>query len=605
MYPQDLKDLFINPDIKRPSSKCKDGTHLGILLRKETGFLNNEPKLAVRLWYIQNDVHEQVKCPHCSNPTNIKINKDGARIQFCSLTCRSASKDKSGLTLAQRNGLKQSKTKTTIDGDTKTSIAQRAALKSAETMKKRGSDGLTIYEKSAKKQSKTRTEKHFPAWNKGIQQTQEAKEHLSKVRIALYETGKLVHWNTGNETSTETKRKISQKLLNQELTMSEESKVLRAKTMQKLYDNGWIHPSHRPELIKAKQDTAFKKYNRKHKNQTRISDDSYNKLNDKDWLYNEHVIQEKSLLLISKELNVSDGTVGRYLHNFGIETQNFQQSMAEKDLFNFVKSIISCEVIPNTRSIIPPKELDIYIPSKKIGIEYCGLFWHNSLILGNTYHADKLRMCVNNDVELITIFEDEWINKREMVEAKLKSLLGVDDRPSIYARKCSIDTVDKVVKKDFYDNNHIQGSTNTSIDVGLYYENNVVACMSFTKRDNSSFELVRYATSCKVVGGFSKLLKNFLKTCNPTELISFADLRWSTGNLYNKTGWKLDKIIPPDYSYIFGQTRSHKFNFRHTTGLKHLPNYDSTLSESENMLNHDIHKIYDCGKMRFVYLSLS
>jgi len=605
MYSQDLKDLINDPTVKRPSSKCKEGTHLGTLLRSETNFINNDPKLAVRLWYVQNDVFEQVRCPHCSKPTNIKINKDGARIQFCSLICRSASKDESGLTLAKRNGIKQSKTKKTINPETGTSIAQDAAVKSAKTMKEKDVDGMSIYDKSTQKQSITKKEGNYPAWNKGVPHTQKFKDHLSSIRTELYASGELVHWNIGNETSEETKNKIRQTLLDQELSMSDESKALRAETMKVLRDNGWVHPSHRPELLKAKQELAFVKYNRKHKNQTHISDDSYKKLTNKDWLYNEHVVLEKTLLEISTNLKVSDGVVGKHLHNFGIETHNFQQSMAEKELFSFVKSIISCKVIANTRSIIPPKELDIYIPSKKIGIEYCGLFWHNSLILGNTYHADKLRMCVNNDVELITIFEDEWINNRGLVEAKLKSLLGVDDRPSVYARKCQIDIVDKDIKKEFYNLNHIQGSTNTSTDIGLYYENSVVACMSFTKRNDNTFELVRYATSCKVAGGFSKILKNFIKKYNPTEIISFADLRWSTGNLYQQTGWTLDKIIPPDYSYIFGQTRSHKFNFRHTTGLKHLPNYDSTLSESENMSNHNIQKIYDCGKMRFIYQSSS
>jgi len=605
MYSQDLKELFNDPTVKRPSSKCKEGTHLGTLLRSETSFINNDPKLAVRLWYVQNDVFEQVKCPHCSKPTNIKINKDGVRIQFCSLVCRSASKDKSGLTLAKRNGIKQSKTKKTINPETGTSIAQDAAVKSAKTMKEKDVDGMSIYDKSAQKQSITKKEGNYPAWNKGVSHTQEFKNRLSSIRTELYASGKLVHWNIGNETSEETRDKIRQTLLDQELYMSNESKALRAETMKALYENGWIHPSHRPEVIKYKTDKALTLYNRKHKNQTHISDDSYEKITNKDWLYNEHVVLEKTLTQISNEINVSCGVLARHLHNFGIETQNFQQSMAEKEIFNFVKSIVSCEVIANTRSIIPPKELDIYIPSKKIAIEYCGLFWHNSLILGNTYHADKLKMCVNNDVELITVFEDEWINNSNLVKAKLKSLLGVDDRPAIYARKCQIDMVDKNIKKEFYNLNHIQGSTNTSIDIGLYHDNNVVACMSFAKRADNVFELVRYATSCKIAGGFSKLLKRFINDYQPSEIISFADLRWSTGNLYHQTGWVLDKIIPPDYSYIFGQTRSHKFNFRHTTGLKYLPNYDSTLSESDNMLNHNIQKIYDCGKMRFIYQSLS
>ena len=601
MYSKDLLDLINDKTVKRPSSKCKEGTYLGTLLRNETDFLDNDPKLAVRLWYIKNDIYEQVKCPHCSKPTNIKINKDGDRIQFCSLVCRSASKDESGLTLAKRNGLKQSVTKKTINQVTGTSIAQDAAAKAANTMKIKDIDGTSIYEKAAQKQSATKKEGYYPAWNKGVRHTQKFKDHLSYIRTELYASGELVHWNTGNETSHETRNKIRQTLLDQELSMSDESKILRAKTMKTLVDNGWVYPSQRPELIKAKQDLALKKYNRLSKNQTHISDDAYIKLTNKDWLYNEHVVLEKTLTEISNDLGVNGTTLGRHLHKFGIETHNFQQSMAEKELFNFVKSIISCKVVANTRSIISPKELDIYIPSKSIAIEYCGLFWHNSLILGNTYHADKLKMCINQKITLITIFEDEWVNNRTIVEGKLKSLLGCDDRSVIYARKCIIDTVKKSDKKEFYTVNHIQGNTNSSIDLGLFYDGILVACASFAIKGDGVYELVRYATSQRITGGLSKLLKNFIKLYQPSEIISFADLRWSVGDMYYKSGWELEKIIPPDYSYIFGQTRSHKFNFRHTSGLKYLPKYDSKLSESENMLAHNIHKIYDCGKMKFIY----
>lgn len=125
--------------------------------------------------------------------------------------------------------------------------------------------------------------------------------------------------------------------------------------------------------------------------------------------------------------------------------------------------------------------------------------------------------------------------------------------------------------------------------------------MTFIKQRNSEYELRRYATSAHVVGGFSKLLSYFKKTYEWNMLISFADLRWSNGNLYKQTGWKLDKILHPDYVYSpNAQNRVHKFNYRR----KNLPNllneFNPELSERENCDNNNMLRIWDCGKLRYI-----
>lgn len=114
------------------------------------------------------------------------------------------------------------------------------------------------------------------------------------------------------------------------------------------------------------------------------------------------------------------------------------------------------------------------------------------------------------------------------------------------------------------------------------------------------YDLTRFASSCNVRGGFSKMLTYFSRNYNWSEIYTFADRRWSVGDLYLKCGFKIDKILKPDYRYIIGDERKHKFGFRHNRLEKILESYDPSLTEHENCLNNNIHRIYDCGLIRFV-----
>jgi len=328
------------------------------------------------------------------------------------------------------------------------------------------------------------------------------------------------------------------------------------------------------------------------------------KLRNMEWLYEQHMVQKKPLVQIANDLNVSDITVGNYLHSHGLETQNYFQSLGERSVNDFILSL-DIKTLTNTRSIISPYELDIYIPEHAIAIEYNGLYWHSEQAGKNkNYHKKKYDLCKNKGIQLITIFEDEWIQRQEHVKSKIKSLLLCDDREKVYARKTKVVTVFKHLKKEFLENNHIQGDDRSSIEIGLEYTDRLVACMTFRKRSDGIYELSRYATSARVVGGFSKLFKYFCNVYNFNKVISFADLRWSTGKMYTVNGWVIDGIIPPDYSYSpDAVNRFHKFNFRRKNLSNLLVEYNPKLTERENCDNNKILRIWDCGKIRFVYNS--
>ena len=178
------------------------------------------------------------------------------------------------------------------------------------------------------------------------------------------------------------------------------------------------------------------------------------------------------------------------------------------------------------------KELDIVVPEKRIAIEFNGLYWHSDRTKDRSYHLNKTKQAEAAGYRLIHIFEDEWYERKDQVKAKLKAILGVDDRLKVFARKTDLKIPSKSQCKEFFDSNHIQGSTSYSIAFGLMYGDDFVAMMTFVKRSDGEYELNRYATSHKVPGGFSKLLKfakRELLDIGVRKIVSFADRRYSVG----------------------------------------------------------------------------
>ena len=271
------------------------------------------------------------------------------------------------------------------------------------------------------------------------------------------------------------------------------------------------------------------------------------------------------------------------------------------------------EVNPQQRNrgLIEKREIDIYIPSLKLGIEYNGLRWHSEKF-GKyyEYHLDKLNKCNEQGIKLIQIFEDEWINRREICESKLKQICGLNTNPKIYARKCEIREIPKKTEVyEFLDNNHIQGRTGFTIGLGAYHEGKLVGVMTFKKEKEDYWDLNRFATDinyqCIGVGG--KLFKYFTRNYGYQEIKSFADRRWTTdpdNNLYTKLGFKFDSFVPPTYWYynqkIDQNKRFHKFGFRkqHLHKQYGLP---LTMTEREMTESLGYTRIWDCGLIKYIF----
>lgn len=283
------------------------------------------------------------------------------------------------------------------------------------------------------------------------------------------------------------------------------------------------------------------------------------------------------------------------------------RSTQETVLYEFLKTLFPDSVSGN-RSVLSGKELDIYIPSKKLAIEFDGLYWHSSNSTECDYdmrkkHIYKTVECEKQGIQLIHIFENEYIKNRELIHSMLLSKLGIFER-RVYARKTKIKEVSVNDARDFCNDNHIQGYVGSTYRFGLYFEDILISLVTVGKSRYSkcAYELLRFCNlkNTQVIGGASKLINHVMGVIDG-DLVSYADRRYSTGKLYNSVGFTEMKNSEPNYWYIKGDKIWHRSNFQKHILKNKLSVFDENKTESENMYINGYRRIWDCGNKVFVY----
>ena len=270
------------------------------------------------------------------------------------------------------------------------------------------------------------------------------------------------------------------------------------------------------------------------------------------------------------------------------------------------------KLFPNfskTRQIIPPYEIDLYDEELKLGIEYNGTYWHCEKFKDKYYHQNKSNLAKQNDIFLYHIFENEWndLRVRPIILSQINNLLGKNIK--IGARKCKIKEIPYIETSQFLDNCHIQGKDKSSIRLGLFYMDKLIAVMTFCKprfNKNYEYELSRFCCdlNTSVIGGASKLFKYFINKYNPKSIITYSDCCKTKGLIYPKLGFSFIKQTEPNYVWINStcteilsryQCQKHLL-----TEYSHLGN-----TETEIMHNRGYNRIWDCGNYVWKWVSMS
>jgi len=281
-------------------------------------------------------------------------------------------------------------------------------------------------------------------------------------------------------------------------------------------------------------------------------------------------------------------------------------SNKETEIFNFIKGNYDGKIITSDTKVLNGKELDIYLPDINLAIEFDGLYWHNEINKPDrNYHLKKTEMCIKKGIELIHIFEDEYIYKYDIIKSILLNKLNKTTN-KIFARKTKIKEISIKDAKKFMENNHIQGYTSSSVKLGLFHNNELVSVMLFTKKSlggrisYDGYELSRFANIkyTNVVGAASKLFNYFENKYKPKEIRSYADRRWFNGKLYDILGFEKTHINEPSYWYVIGDTRKHKSLFTKDKIKKQGFDIENKTAH-EIMLERKIYRIFDCGTISF------
>lgn len=283
-------------------------------------------------------------------------------------------------------------------------------------------------------------------------------------------------------------------------------------------------------------------------------------------------------------------------------SSDFQRSVKE-----FIKSNLQNEILDSYRKF-KSYEIDIFIPDLNLGFECNGLWWHSEIYRDKNYHKNKIEFFKEKGIEIVNIWEDDWKFKKEIVKSRILSKLGLlPDK--IYARKCQIKYVKNKELKDFLNLNHIQGWCVSKINIGLYYNNEIVSVGTFGNlRKNlgknhiqDNFELLRFCNknNFNIPGSFSKILNHFIKEMNPSKLISYCDMSYNSGKSYFMQGFKLEKETSPNYWYFHKDVgmRINRWNFRKDKLIEE--GFDRNLTEIEIMKRRRYYRLFDCGSYLF------
>lgn len=334
-----------------------------------------------------------------------------------------------------------------------------------------------------------------------------------------------------------------------------------------------------------------------------------------------------SLHELGDSIGLSEQTAGQYVINNNLQKYvRYVYSRLEDDVYEYIHSLdSSIVIIRNTKRLITPYELDIYLPEYNFAIECNPTATHNSSVnvfsidekpISYNYHKLKTDLCEQHGIFLFHIFGYEWAYKQEVIKSMIRNVLGAN-KLKIYGRQCEVKEVSPYDARIFLNNNHRQGFSPSSNRLGLYYNNELVSLMTFGKNritigsNTDVTELIRFCNklNTSVVGGASKLFKYYVNNYNPDDVVSYSDRAHTRGNLYEKLGFSKVRMSDPGYVWVnsiddkaYNRMNAQKHNIK-----KFLNDDDIDLTKSERqiMIEHGFLQVFDSGTITWKWENTS
>lgn len=310
---------------------------------------------------------------------------------------------------------------------------------------------------------------------------------------------------------------------------------------------------------------------------------------------NDCIKQQLTAKEIAEIIDCSPNYVVTEFSKYGTPLKQKTTSSVERKLVSLLSDYID-NIVQNNRKVIPPSEVDIYLPDHNVAIEVNGVHWHSQK--PRNYHLNKTEAALNANIDLLHFTDTEILNSSELVKSIILNKCGKSPN-RIFARKCECRNIDIKTYRNFLIQNHIRGFCGASIKYGLFYKEELISIMSFGVPRFSKqydFELIRFCNKIdtSVIGGASKLFTQFKRDNPGKSCISYCDRALFSGGFHEKLGFECIRKTPPNYMWVSKtdiktryQTQKHKLN--------------TNLTENAYMESKGYKKIYDSGQLAFVY----
>lgn len=359
-------------------------------------------------------------------------------------------------------------------------------------------------------------------------------------------------------------------------------------------------------VIDKIKSSNIKKYGVSNHTQKHMPPKTLELLNDYDYMST--MAEKYTSKYIASLLQCDSATVLKYCKQLGIEYKR-KCGSAEETILDSHLALLGVTYHKSYSGLIDStrQEVDFYFPEHNFAVEVNGLYWHSERVRNDkNYHQNKFIALKEKGIKLLQLWDFEVRDNLELCVSMIKHHLGLSDT-KIHARKCEVAKVHATEASIFISENHLQQIKENSVHsaYGLYYKNSLVACMSFT-RVGDVYTLQRYCNlaNCSVVGGFSKLLKHFVRNTSYTTLQTYSDARYSDGSVYASNGFVLEKTYTePTYYYTNDFiTLEPRWNYTRDKIQKKFPDtFDTNMTEHQNMINNGYSRVYGCCITKWVY----
>lgn len=292
----------------------------------------------------------------------------------------------------------------------------------------------------------------------------------------------------------------------------------------------------------------------------------------------------KTMKELSEEFKQAYSTFAFRVRKYGIDIALITQSSINS-LESAIKLILDSNNIDYIHhGHVNGRYTDFLLEDNKLVIETDGLYWHSDQIIKDkNYHSIKQEVYSKAGYRSLFFRENEINNQISIVKSII--LNACNKSSKIYARKCTVQMVDKTIGKRFFEDNHLMGKGAGYI-YGLYHDKDLVSCIQIKRVKDNNYEISRFCNSLNtsVIGGFSKLLKFAENNLTIKSLTTFIDCRYGFGDYLTQFGFiKQNKYL--SFKWVGDRKVFNRMKYRGNSGYE-----------------HGLAKIYDCGQLKYVKL---